>query len=502
MRERVLMVYPQMGFSGNFAKHIPLSVLYASAELVKHGIDVEVCDLRIEPKSWKATLQARLSPEILAVGISVMSGEPVEHAIDIGRCVKTLDANTAVVWGGPHATFFPETIFQERSCDYVVSGYASESFYQLIQCLLQKKEPSSIPGVYYRKNGRIAHSPYVREFEHISYQDIPYHLVSDYSVYGQLEDEKTIFSLFSVMGCPYHCAFCSSPAFYKDFPKRWIPLPVQEVVDHIEYVVEHYGANYIYFIDDDSFVNLQHVEEIIDEIRHRRIDVGLGFRGARINEIKKMSDEFLNTLAQAGTNMLHVGAESGSNRILELIRKDCTIEDIIECNQKLARHPQIIAAYNFIMGVPTETVEDLKLTRDLMFRLIEDNERCLIIPPNKFRPLPGTELFELAVREWNYTPPARLEDWVQVSVEGDFSESWYPKGMKQFADLMLVTSYFIDNKIQKITIGKTAFYKILRLLNRIYRPIARFRLRHGLYHGLIEYHLYRMTMYIIGKIRA
>ena len=74
------------------------------------------------------------------------------------------------------------------------------------------------------------------------------------------------------------------------------------MIDHIEYVMERFGADFIYFIDDDSFVNLAHVEGIIDAIKARGLNIKLGFRGARINEIKRMSHEFLSKLADAGTD--------------------------------------------------------------------------------------------------------------------------------------------------------------------------------------------------------
>ena len=144
----------------------------------------------------------------------------------------------------------------------------------------------------------------------MNYEDIPYHLIEDYSVYGQLDQDKMIFSMYSAVGCPYQCTFCSSPAQYSNIPgKKWVPLGAKTVVNHIQYVVENHGANYIYFIDDDSFPRLDHVEAIIDEIAARGINVKLGFRGARINEIKRMSDKFLTKLANAGTDILHIGAE-------------------------------------------------------------------------------------------------------------------------------------------------------------------------------------------------
>lgn len=334
----------------------------------------------------------------------------------------------------------------------------------------------------------------------MDYREIPYHLIPDFTAYGQLDDGKIIFSMYSAVGCPYQCTFCSSPAQYSNIKgKKWVPLSASDVVDHVQHVVEKYGANYIYFIDDDSFPKLDHVEGIIDEIAARKLSVKLGFRGARINEIKRMSDDFLSKLAHAGTDIMHIGAECGSDRILALLKKNCTVDDIIECNRKLARHPEIKAAYNFIMGIPSESLEELRGTRDLMLQLVADNPNCIIFPPNKFRPLPGTELYDIAQKQWNYEMPSTLDAWANIEVEGDAASSWYSTEVRKFFNLMLICSYFIDNKVMRITQGNTLFYKMVRLANLIYRPFALFRLKHGLSSWLLEYHLYRLITRLLAK---
>lgn len=493
-KNRVVMIYPYQGFSGTLVKHMPLSLLYASAELVKHDYDVAILDTRTIEGDWRPAVKALIDDDTLCVGISVMSGSPIKHATTIGRYVKSLNADVPVVWGGPHATFYPDTIIRDEwSCDYVVSGYASETFDQLCAHIKAGTQPTDVEGVAWRDADTIRTNPIVKNtFEYIDYRDIPYHLIGDYSPYGQLDQDKRIFSMYSAMGCPYQCSFCSSPAQYKPIKgRKWVPLEAKDIVDHIEFVVKEYGANYIYFIDDDSFPKLAHVEAIIDEITARRLPVGLGFRGARINEILRMSDEFLDKLAAAGTDIMHIGAESGSDRILKLIRKDCTADQIIEINRKLARHPTITAAYNFIMGLPTETMDDLRKTRDLMLQLVDDNPNALIFTPNKFRPLPGTELYDIAYKEWGYSMPDTLDAWANIEVEGDISDQWYNDEMKRFCNLMLISSYFIDNKVARVTSGRTAFYKFLRAVNLMYRPVARFRLKNGLSRGLVEYTAYR-----------
>jgi len=310
--------------------------------------------------------------------------------------------------------------------------------------------------------------------------------------------------MYSALGCPYQCTFCSSPAQYRPISgKKWVPLDHNDVVDHVEHVVDRYDANYIYFIDDDSFPKLEHVESIIDSIRERGLEVGLGFRGARINEIKRMSHEFLDKLVAGGTDIMHIGAESGSDRILKMLKKNATFDQIVECNKKLAEHPEITAAYNFIMGLPTETMEDLKKTRDLMMRLVDDHPNCILFAPNKFRPLPGTELYHQAQNEWGYEMPNTLQAWARIEVEGDpITNQWYEKGMREFGNMLLITSYFVDNKIKKTTEGTTLYTKLARMANRIYRPIALLRMRNGISALLIEYWLFRRITQLLTMFQS
>ncbi|MBI3542008.1 MAG: B12-binding domain-containing radical SAM protein [Deltaproteobacteria bacterium] len=412
-----MLIYPKFGFSGSLVSHMPLGPLYASIDAIKAGFEIDFLDVRLNPDSWRERLSSMIGADTLLVGISVWTGAPILSALEISRWLKQKHPGVPVVWGGPHAAFDATDILSEPSVEYAISGYGSVPLAELAKTLSGAEGAlplGEIPGLVYRgADGvprEVAKSP---EFERTDYRDIPYDLLArDLDRYGQLGRARRIFSLYSAMGCPYQCSFCSSPAQYRPMKKKYIPYTAADVVDHIQHAKEKYGAEYIYFIDDDSFVKLDHVEAIIDEINRRGIKIGLGFRGARISEIKRMSDEFLTKLARAGTDIMHIGAESGSQKILNLIRKNCTVQDIIDVNRKMARHPEISAAYNWIVGLPGETLEDLRATQQLMLQVVEDNPRAILFIPNKFRPLPGTELYELALRH-GYKRPQNLEEWAQ-----------------------------------------------------------------------------------------
>ena len=501
----ILLVNPKMGFSGVFVQHIPLGIIYTATESYNAGYDIEALDLRIYGNDDKQTLKNKLiNKQYDFVGFTVWSGSPIEEAVELGKIVRKHNPNAKILWGGPHATFHPINILeQDWDVDYVISGYGSKVLKLFLDADRNLNSKHFIPGLsFIDENGKLISNKYAPGFEDIDFNDIPYDLINNYDPYGQFENGERIFSLYSVHGCPYKCSFCSSPAQYSSFKKKAQRLDHELVVDHIEYLVNKYKATYIYFIDDDSFISLKHVEAIIDEINIRKLKVKLGFRGARINEIKRMSHAFLEKLVASGTDIMHVGVESGSDKILELIRKDCTVDDIIECVLKLSKVKNLKVFCNFIVGLPGETLDELKKTASLMLKLTQIHKNAIIGAPNKFRPLPGTELFDLVQSKWNYKGPETSKEWSEIEVEGDYSLPWLSKKQEKFIKMMLVTSYFIDDKINKFETGNSAFYKLIKILSPMYRPFAKFRLKYGITIFLFEYNLYRMFINHLTKIDA
>ncbi len=493
MQQRILLIYPEMGMSGAYVRHIPLSLLYAAVDSLKADFAVDIVDARLCPDSWQEEISRKISPATILAGISVITGTPVSSALKITRWLKQRYPSLATVWGGPHANFAPEDILSERSVDFVISGYGSRPLAQLANSIAAGLSSiAAINGLTFRNpaDGLPVTTPPEPLFEYHDFHDIPYHLVDAFmDQYGQLDLSDRVFPLFSTLGCPYQCTFCSSPRLYRDIPKKYELLPAKEVADHISFLVARYQANYIYFIDDDSFVDLSHVEAIIDEIKQRGLKVKLGFRGARIDEIMRMDDRYLAKLVEAGTDILHIGAESGSQRMLDLMGKHVTVSEIIAVNRKLAQHPQIKAAYNWIVGLPGETLRELAETRALVLQLIRDNPGAIIFPPNKYRPLPGTELYPAAVSR-GYSPPGSQEEWGGMEVEGDFTPPWYTPQFAATVNMMQVAAYFIDRKFFTLSTGSRSKDLLLRIASYLYGPLATFRYRHGITALLIEHWLY------------
>jgi len=500
-----LLIYPKLGSMDSMVVDLPLSVVYAAADSVKRGYNVKVVDLRVEEGDWRTKLSEYLEGGVLLAGISVMTGSPLKNSREISLYIRENFPDTRIVWGGPHVTVLPDTI-TEPYIDFLIRGYGSEPLAELIACLKTGTEDfSAVKGLSYKRGERITHNDRSPEFEMLNYNDIPYHTIDVMSGrYVRQYNGKRAFPIFTSIGCPYKCAFCVHPTIYREINgAKWRAYEDEEIIAHIKYIIETFKASHIVFIDDTSFPNIKRMRNIFQLIIDNGIEATFEFRGARINEIMKMDDSFLELLIKAGGRVIMVGVESGSNRVLKSFQKGITREQTLEANRKLARYPQLTAYYNFIYGTPGEMYEDVLETKDMVLQLIKDNPNAYIGMGGDWKPIPGTKTLEVAERDFSYSPPKTIDEWIEVdSSDSDHKivHPWYTRKHNNAIKLMQISSVVIDNKIIRESAGNNSvLFKTLRMMSRIYRPIALARLKLNFNQFLLEYSLWR---WMVKKMAA
>lgn len=499
-----LLVYPRLGSMDTMIVELPLSILYAAAASVQRGYDVRLLDMRCVRGDWREALRSLLDEGVRLLGVSVMTGMPLKHAREIALFVREHYPAVRIVWGGPHVTVLPETL-GEPFLDYLVRGYGSEPLAELIRCLREGQAPSNVAGISYKDEaGTPVHVPREREFERLDFRHIPYHLLDPVSpCYQRAYKETMLFPIFTAVGCPYQCTFCVSPAVYREIQgKKWLADPVEEVVAHIEMLKARYGVTRFSVIDDTSFVQLPRMRQLFTLLKERNLGIRLEFRGARVNEIDKMDDAFLELMADVGGEVLMVGVESASDRLLKQMSKAIDREQIFRVNRKLARHPRIHPHYNFIYGVPGETYEDLKETKDGVLTLLKDNPQAYFGFGGDWKPIPGTVMLEEAEQNYGYRGPRTLDDWIQMDssdARHKIVHPWYTRRHDNLIRLMQMASFVIDDKIVKETRGvNRPLFVLLRLLARLYKPVALLRLRFNLHHLMVEYALWQGMIRLLG----
>lgn len=364
-----------------------------------------------------------------------------------------------------------------------------------------------ILGLGYKKNDKIILNSTMCSFEMLDFHDLPYHLVNiSGSNYNRLNNGEIIFPIFTAVGCPYKCSFCMSPAVYKKIKgKKWIPYDTDFVISHIAYLTEKYDFQRLQIYDDDSFVDLNRMYNLLNEYIKRGFSkkYKLDFRGARINELDKMDDEFLNLMVNANVDLLAIGVESGSDEILKKMNKGITVAQTIRVNQRFAKFPSLRPHYNFFCGIPEETMESLIETKQLILRLLKDNPNCYLGVGADWKPLPGSVMTDRAIERYGLSLPEDLFQWAAIdSFDADkLIHPWYTKEMNNMIKLLQIAGQVLDNKIKEFRKDMGLILgNFLYFLSVLYKPILLLRLKYNFTSFLFEYNLKNYFFHHIGKL--
>ena len=257
----------------------------------------------------------------------------------------------------------------------------------------------------------------------------------------------------SSRGCPQLCTFCYIPNIYKS---RWKQIKAEKVLDDFEYLKDRFKIGHVYINDENFFVNLRRVEDIANGIIDRKLDISWDVLGAHAQTTSRMTNELVKLLDKSRCTGFLTGCESGSPRILELIKKNITVQMLIDANKKFVG-TGIIPTYTYISGYPTETNEELQMTIKLLFRLWKDNKNIVPGAIKPFVPFPGTELYDMAV-EYGFKPPTTIEGWANISWDNsmEIDTPWLSdkdKKIRQnlyYASMLMNTNYmFVRNRLFK-----------------------------------------------------
>jgi len=414
-KNKIILISPKLPnwtFTENSFGNMPaLGVIVLATILEKAGYEVQVFDGRWDENYYDNVIKQL--DDILFVGISVMTIQ-ISDALKVAKLIKDNNKKVPIVFGGIHPTLLPEETIKDELVDIVAYGEGENTVLELVEALTNKSSLLNVKGIYYKNKGKIIKTAGQKK---TNLDSIPFHNFDFYKYDGFMDVNRDIFGiykngemlrmvpLYTGLGCPYRCAFCFEPYVNRTYrsksPKR--------IIDECRYLVEKYKLNHIYFRNDNFFTYKREVEEFLD----LKLESGLKFtwdaqlRANYFNE-KYIDDAFLIKMKNAGMKRMMIGAESGSIRILEKIKKDIIPEQIIKSAEMAFKH-NIEVQYPFILGIPGENEEDLYKTLELVNKLKEVNP-FVLIAYFLFRPIPGAELFDESVK-LGMVKPTTLKEW-------------------------------------------------------------------------------------------
>lgn len=468
--EKIILFHPRTGMDvKGVSISFPLALLHVASVLDKRGYKITIIDQRIEPK-WKKLLTKQLSESPIFVGITAMTGNQILAGLECAKLVRAHSPNSKIIWGGVHPSLLPEQTIKNDYVDVVVISEGEETIVEIAHALINKNGFEGIKGIVYKKEGKILNNG-PRDFIDLDKMPaLPYHLLSTNRYFFNLYRSKKTLSLLAGKGCPHKCSYCYNLAFNRGICRGINP---EIIISRIKKLVE-FGAHTVDLVNDDFFYDRQRVEKICHLLIENDIKVNLT-SNCRIDYIASFSMDFLRLLKRAGFIELFCGIESGSERILNSIRKKMTLNQILEGNKKL-KEVGITPIYSFMAGFPGERLEDINKTVDIALKLLHDNPDAHLTPIKVFTPFPGTELFDICVKH-GFSPPSRLEEWGRFDYNTPHFKWSTDKDIKRLENISYIT-YFLDNKSMLKHFGRNL---LMRSLIKLYSRIVKFRCRHHFY---------------------
>lgn len=392
-RHRILLVYPPKEniISTNIPEIVqegmgsfpPLGLMYLASAIEKFTEwEVEILDTQAAGTSYALLEKQIASRKADVVGIQVYTFSLID-AYETARIVRKVLPDARIVMGGPHVNIYPAETMESGLADYVCLGEGEYSLSELLGRIATDKSAEGIKGIWRRESGRTVEGPHPEVINDLDALPFPSRKLVPADRYKTLLSRGRFTTLMSSRGCPYRCIYCDRPQMGKKFR----PRSAVNIADEIETCLRDFGIRTFFFYDDTFNIDRVRVMAFCRELKSRSLGVKWDIR-ARID---RMDEEMLDALADAGCERIHYGIESGSQDILDNMRKDIKLDEakrIVHSTKKAG----IETLCYFMLGNPGEKEEHIKRTVDFACSLDADYAHIAVTIP-----FPGTPLYALGL---------------------------------------------------------------------------------------------------------
>jgi len=409
-RQRILLIrtFRPVGTGGPVP---PVGLLYIASAIrqASDRYDLRILDVGNEELTVEEIRREIETYRPRFLGLSTMTCEE-ELMREIAREAKAVDPTITILVGGAHSNTAREHVLDCEDIDIVVIQEGEETVVELLDALEESRDLQTVAGIAYRgKGGELIATPPRPSIKDLDAVPFPAWDLVDIPSYSRHRNwNGTLMHDFyapicTSRGCPYECTFCHN-IFGRNVRKR----SPGSVMAEIRELNIRLGCREFHMVDDIFNVDVARAEKVCELIIESGLDIALSFPNGLRADI--MTDRLLGLLRKAGTYKINYGFETATPRLQKVIKKYVKIDKANGVFTKTSRLGIITGAY-FMLGIPTETREEMETT----IRFAENSELDFAAF-FKSTAYPGTELYESVRGEMTPETQGRYTDMHFFSV--------------------------------------------------------------------------------------
>jgi radical SAM superfamily enzyme YgiQ (UPF0313 family) len=368
-----------------------LSVCYSAAILEKKGHETTLIDTFTDRYTKEKIIKevTFTKPDVVIMDVNTSTSN---LALKVAKSIKNR-TDIPILLIGQHPTAKPETFLFENSPVDLCIREEPENTLEVLFDNFEKEigQLVEIRGISFFDNKRkkivsTKRRETIRDLDSLPFPKHELYMDKRYTFYFpmMIKEKMRIGFMITSRGCPYSCIFCS-PALRVSYGKEYRERTEKNIVDEIEFLISKFKVNAIYFQDDNFTYDKKRVEKICDEIIKRKVDITWSAQG-RVDQISK---GMVKKMKKAGCSSLSFGIESGSERILKILKKGITKNQVKKAF-KILKEEGILTHGDFLIGNPTETYSEMEKTLEFAKELNPDILQVCI-----FTPYPGSSAFKM-----------------------------------------------------------------------------------------------------------
>lgn len=406
----------------NQTPYPPLGTLYAAALLRQNGFKIDVFDTNLidDPYLLKPYLQDK-KPNLFVIyddGFNYLTKMCLtamrEAAFDMIKIAKNLNCSVAVC-SSDSTDHFEK--YLNSGADFIIQGEGELTLKELAKALSKNTDTSTIHGLIYKSEGGIVKNPKRPVLRNLDELPLPAWDLIDIKPYKEIWKKggnKFTLNIATTRGCPFKCNWCAKPIY----GNRYNSHSPEYITNHIKYLSKNYGVNRFWMCDDIFGLKPNWVQDFSKTLKKENLSISYYIQ-SRVDLLLK--EDTIEALADSGLEEVWVGAESGSQAILDAMDKNTTVSQIYEAT-KLLKEKNIRVAFFIQFGYLGETKDDIYKTINMIKELVPDN-----IGVSVSYPLPETKFYEKVKDDLKLKANWADSDDLAMMFKGTYSTAFYRK---------------------------------------------------------------------------